>query len=416
MNEPITQGWQVRLYPNREQAARLELWANHARGAWNRLLGEVVRRYEADGTFLWKKDLQKLAVAWKHEPETEWLAELPAHALLDVCARLDKALHRMLIERKAGRQCGFPRFKKKRWGEGSVYFVNQNTRFDPGGRRVRLPKLGTVKLRGGTAPTGRLMGCRAVRDGDRWLLSAQFECAASQPLPATGTRLGIDTGLRSLVTTYDGAAFESVTPPRPLRAALRRLARAQRVLARRQRHSARREAQVKRVAALYRKVRCRRHDHLHKVSHRLTAKADVLVVETLNIRAMARSLNLGRSVADVAPGSLLRFVAYKAAWRGRELIAAPAHYPSTRKCHGCGALHDMPLGKRVMSCGCGVRIDRDENAAVNLYRYPEEPGNRARQGATRGETGSAAAGASPASDPAAEPRIPTAVRNDHESQ
>jgi putative transposase len=414
--EPITRGWQARLYPNREQDRLLSLWANHARGAWNKLLGEVVTRYEADQTFLWKADLQKLAVAWKHEPETAWLAELPAHTLLEVCGRLDKALRRMLSERKAGRQCGFPRFKKKRWGEGSVYFVNQNTRLSPDGRHVRLPKLGTARTRGGRPPAGRLLGSRATRDGDRWLLSAQIECPAPEPMAATGARIGVDAGLRSLVTTYDGAAFETVKPPRPLKAALRRLAKAQRIMARRQKGSARRGAQVKRVAALHRKVRCRRHDHLHQVSHRLTAKADVIVVETLDVRAMAQTPFLGQQVADVAIGSLLRFVAYKAAWRGRELIAVPSTYPSTRTCSGCGTLHDMPLGKRRLSCGCGVRMNRDENAALNLYRYPEEPGNLAHQGGTRVETGSAVGGVSLRSDPAIETRMLDSAVIDHESQ
>ncbi len=114
---------------------------------------------------------------------------------------------------------------------------------------------------------------------------------------------------------------------------------------------------------------------------------------------MAQAPYLGQQVADVAPGSLLRFVAYKAAWRGRELIAVPAEYPSTRTCSGCGSLHDMPLGRRMLSCGCGVRMGRDENAAVNLYRYPEEPGNRTREGATRGETGSCGGGRKPVVGP-----------------
>ncbi len=78
----------------------------------------------------------------------------------------------MLSERKAGRHCGFPRFKKKRWGEGGVYFVNQATTLARNGRTAKLPKLGSVRMRGGSVPEGRLLGSRAVRDGDRWLLAA----------------------------------------------------------------------------------------------------------------------------------------------------------------------------------------------------------------------------------------------------
>jgi putative transposase len=402
---PITRGWKARLYPNAAQRRSLDLWGNHARGIWNRLLGAVVRQYEADGTFLWKTDLQKIVVAWKGEPDTAWMAELPAHAALDVCARLDKALKRMLSERKAGRQCGFPRFKKKRWGEGSVYFVNQATRLAPDGRTAKLPKLGTMRMRGGKVPIGRLLGSRAVRDGDKWMLAAQVECVRPASLPSTGARIGIDAGLRNLVTTFDGESFDQVVAPRPLRKALRRLRKAQRRLSRRQKTSARRRAQVKRVASLHRVVRCRRLDHLHKVSHRLTAKADAIVVETLDVRGITRTKRLGRLAADAAIGTLLQFVSYKADWRGRTLIEASATFPSTSMCCRCGTMNDMPLGKRLMSCGCGNRMDRDDNAAVNLYWYPEEPGNRTRKGATRGETGDQVAGFGLLPAPVVEPRM-----------
>lgn len=403
----ITRGWQGRLYPTKAQAASLDLWANHARGIWNRLLAAVVKQHEADGTFLWKNGLARLVVSWKREPDTAWMAELPAHAALDVCARLDQALRRMLSERKAGRQCGFPRLKKKRCGEGSVYFVNQTTKLAPSGQKVRLPKLGTVRLRGGTLPSGKLMGSRAVRDGGRWLLSAQLECAAPEPLPATGVRVGIDAGLRNIVTVFDGQDFEQVRAPRLLRKALRRLRRAQRRLSARKKGSARRRTQVRVVAELHRRVRLRRMDHLHKLSHRLTTKADVLVVEDLDVRSIARSPFLGQLADDASMGHLLRLLAYKAEWRGRQLIRADRYFPSTGTCCRCGALNDMPLSQRRQSCDCGNDMDRDENAAVNLYWYPEGPGNRGGDAPTRGETGRQAAGASPRPVPVAEPRMRT---------
>ena len=409
IDNAIGRGWRAQLRPNREQARLLDLWANHTRGVWNRLLGAVVARYEADGTFLWKRDLQKLVVVWKHEPDTAWMAELPAHALLEVCNRLDKALRRMLSERKAGRMCGFPRFRKKRWGEGGVYFVNQTTRLAPDGRSARLPKLGLVKLRGGALPPGRLLGSRAMRDGDGWALAAQLECPRPAPLPATNVRLGIDSGLHNQVTTFDGEAFDTVKPPKPLHKALRRLRRAQRKLSRRKKGSARRQAQVKRVAELHRKVRCQRADFTHKLSHQLIAKADALVVETLDIRAMATNRRLGRLVADVAMGTLLRQLAYKADWRGRSLLEADRYFPSTRMCCGSGALNDVPLGNRRMACGCGNTMDRDENAAVNLYWYPEEPGNRGGDAPTRGKIGRQVAGASLRPVPVAEPRMLASV-------
>jgi putative transposase len=367
----ITVGWTARLYPTKAQRTRLELWANHARGVWNRLVAAEKAQYEKDGTFLWKRELQALVVKWKHEPETAWMNELPAHALLDVCDRLDKALRKM----KSGAR--FPRFKKKRWGQGMVYFVNQATKLSEG--RIRLPKLGSVRLRGGDAPDGKLMGSRAIRDGDRWQLSAQFECADPEPLPPTDIRVGIDVGLRNIVTTFDGTETKREKAPRPLRKSLKRLRRAQRCLARRQKHSQRRAAQVRRVAAIHRKVRCKRSDFLHKLSDRLTTKADHLVVEDIDVRSIGRTRFLGLLAADAALGELLRQIAYKAQWRGRTLTIAERGFASTATCSQCGAVHSMPLGKLRMECSCGNRSHRDDNAAINLYWYPKELGEPRQQ-------------------------------------
>ena len=112
--------------------------------------------YDANGKFIWKRELQKLAVAMKREPGREFLADLPAHAVLKVVADLDGALRKMVRDRKAGRECGFPKSKKRFVREAGIYCVNQNTEI--GERSVKLPKLGAVRMRGGCGPEGRLLG------------------------------------------------------------------------------------------------------------------------------------------------------------------------------------------------------------------------------------------------------------------
>ena len=288
LSEHIVRGWQARLYPAREQSVRLNQWAGSLR-------------------FLWKRELQPIAVGMKRQPGLEWLADLPAHAVLDTVARMDGALRRMVKLRAAGKQCGFPRPKKKFVNESGIYLVGQAT--SVAARAATLPKLGCVKLRGGDAPDGRLLAARAWRDGERWMLSAQFECARPEPLPATGVTVGVDLGVATLMTAFDETGFEEVAAPKHLRKGLKRLRRAQRALSRRKKGSARRRVQARRVGAIHRKVRDRRNDLLHQVSHRLTTKADVLKVETLNVRGMARNRHLALSVADAGMARLVTFCA-----------------------------------------------------------------------------------------------------------
>jgi putative transposase len=383
----IMRGYSARLYPSREQESRLHGWAGSVRFVWNRLLDAQRERYAASGTFIWRSELQTRVVGMK--ATHEWLKEVPAHALLQIAADLDRAVRKMIRDRKAGLQCGFPRYKKRFVREASIYCVNQRTSIDDNLRVVRLPKIGRVHCRGLRAINGRVLGARIVRDGKRWTLAVQAEESSPAPLPPSDTIVAIDLGVKRLATVFDGEKFLHVDAPRPLRKAERLLKRRQRRLSKRIKGSARRRAQVQRVAAVHRKVRNRRKEMVHQLTHRLTAKAGVVVVENLNVKGLASGM-LAKSVRDAAFGAIFRTLAYKAAWRGRELVKVDRFFPSSQACSGCGEAHAemKKLSRRTLRCDCGTIMDRDENAAVNLYEwYRGERGNRAGTSPTRGETG-----------------------------
>lgn len=389
----IVEGFTARLYPTKDQALRLNQWAGSLRFLWNRLLDAEKAEYAATGKFIWKKQLQPIAVGMKRQPGVEWLADLPAHAVLDTSARMDGALRRMVNERKAGRTCGFPKAKKKFVNEAGIYCVGQASEVRE--HEVTLPKLGTVKMRGGTVPEGRLLAARVSRDGARWMLSAQFECARPAPMELTGTTVAVDLGVGTLVASFNGSGFAEVAAPQHLRKAQKRLRRLQRSLSRRKKGSARRRAQARRVGVMRRKLRDRRKEVLHQISHRLTAKADVLKVEMLNVRGMAQNQHLALSVADDGMSRLVTLCEYKADWRGREVIKVDPWFPSSQRCCLCHALHRemRNLKVREMVCDCGNVMGRDRNAALNIYEvniydwYPEDRENRDRKVATRMEMG-----------------------------
>jgi putative transposase len=165
--------------------------------------------------------------------------------------------------------------------------------------------------------------------------------------------------------------------------------RAQRALSRRKKGSARRRASARRVGVIHRKVRERRKDLLHQLSHRLTAKAGVIKVETLNVKGMARNRHLALSVADAGMARLASFLAYKADWRGRRIVGCDPWFPASLACCICGVLHPemRKLSVRTLRCDCGNVMDRDHNAAANLYWYSEERRNRAGNGPTCAEMG-----------------------------
>jgi putative transposase len=179
--------------------------------------------------------------------------------------------------------------------------------------------------------------------------------------------VGVDLGLSSFAALSDGTKID---PPKPLAKKLRLLKRRSKQLSRKQKGSNNSEKAALRLARLHRKIKNLRWDFLHKFTTWLARTKPVIVVEDLSVRGLSRGW-LSRSVADVGWGTFLRMLEYKAKWYGATLIVAPRSFPSTRLCSRCGHLNGkMPLSQRVFRCeACGLEMDRDLNAALNLKAY-----------------------------------------------
>lgn len=326
----IQRAIQIRLYPSRAQAHDFRRFQGGLRRLWNDMLAASRAQRDATGKFMSRRALQDFAVAWKRRPETVWGAELPAHSVLQISADMHRAFVNFYEKRAR-----FPRFRGKQHRQFSIYAVNQQTQFDDS--RVKLPKVGAMRWRGGALPEGRLLSARIWRDaGDRWMLSAVFECAPPAAPEPEVARVGIDMGVATLATIFDGGAITTIKAGRRLRKAERRLRRAQRVLSRRCKGSGRRERAKGRVAAIHRKVRCQRKDIAHQATGRIVRRAGAIVVESLNVKGMARNRGLAKSVADAAMSAFLGQLRYKAAWLGREMIEADLWFASTQTCSECG--------------------------------------------------------------------------------
>lgn len=165
-----------------------------------------------------------------------------------------------------------------------------------------------------------------------------------------------------------------IEPPRALRKNLAKLRRLDRELARKQRGSANREKAKLRRARLYYRITCQRQEMLHQLSSKLARTKRVIVLEDLHLRGMQRNKHLALSVGDAGMGELRRQLTYESAWYGSTLVIADRFFPSSKLCSGCGTIKDtLSLNERVYFCDvCGLSLDRDENAAINLRRLAEQ--------------------------------------------
>ena len=186
----------------------------------------------------------------------------------------------------------------------------------------------------------------------------------------------MDVGVKSLavVADVDGVVLAQVTGVKSLRHAQQRLRAANQALARTKPGSGGRRKAKNRLTRLHARIGNLRATAAHRLSKQLATGLTSLTVEDLNVAGMIANHSLARALSDAGFGDLGRLLAYKAAWYGCQLTVADRWYPSSKTCSGCGQLKpDLTLADRTYRCAvCGLSLDRDVNAAVNLARWPAQ--------------------------------------------
>lgn len=272
--------------------------------------------------------------------------------------------------RRKGRRVGFPRFRSKDRATPRFAYTTGSYGLIPGDpRALRLPRIGRVHCMENVAKRvgdGRVLRMTVSRHAGRWHASLTVERA--DPAPATppkGGTVGIDLGVRTLATLSDGAVIAN---PHALRGSEHRLRRVQKALSRRTRGSNRRRRTRERVARLHARVANQRRDLLHMLTTRLASIYSDISIEDLNVAGMVRNHRLAKAVEDASFHELRRQLEYKTTRTGARLHVVDRWYPSSRTCSDCGRVKaKLSLDERVYHCdGCGLVIDRDLNAAINI--------------------------------------------------
>jgi putative transposase len=257
-----------------------------------------------------------------------------------------------------------PVFKRKNKDRQSFYVAND--KFALAGKTVRLPVIGGVRMRETLRFAGKIASARVVEECGRWFLCVSVDVGEAA-WPRTGDGIiGVDLGIAALATLSTG---EQVENPKPLHKAQERLRRANRKLARRQKGSKNRNKQRRIVAKIHRRIRNIRRDVLHQLTSRLCKNHATVAIEDLNASGMAKNHRLAQALNDASFGLFRTFLTYKAKLYGNRIVVADRFYPSSKTCSVCGLVKDqLLLGERTFHCECGLRIDRDLNAARNLVK------------------------------------------------
>jgi len=307
--------------------------------------------------------MSKFLTQWKQEKPD--LYDTHSQCLGDAVSRVDLAFKAFFRRVKKGDIPGYPRFKGSD-GYSSITYSQSGYKIVD--NRLKLSKIGSVRIKKHREIEGVIKSVNIRRVGAKWY--AAFSCEITQPVLLTKVEavVGIDVGLASFATLSNG---EKIDNPRFFRSEEKKLAKAQRRLIKAIKGSIDRKKQKKKVTNIHTKIANKRKDFAHKLSRKLVNQYQVIVFEKLDIKNMMDDHTevfghkLNKSISDVAWNQFMNFTSYKAGYAGRTVVFVNPRNTS-KMCSRCGQIVDKDLSCRVHSCSCGLVLDRDHNASINI--------------------------------------------------
>jgi putative transposase len=263
----------------------------------------------------------------------------------------------------------YPQFKKK--GKSRDSFTLTNDQFALNACRIRIPNLGSVRMRETLRFSGKILFATISRTADQWFASITVDTDQNHLPPAENQGVvGVDLGVSALATLSTGEVVTGAKPHKALLSCLQRLSRS---LSRKVKGSANRDKAKRKLAKLHARIANIRKDTLHQLTTDLTCRFALISIENLNVSGMVKNRYLSRAISDMGFFEFRRQLEYKAEMRGALVVVADRFFASSKTCSNpaCGhKLDKLPLSVREWTCPCcGTVHDREVNAAINLADY-----------------------------------------------
>lgn len=371
----MIKSYKVKLHPTREQEQKLWQSAGVARWAYNWTLGMQKENYESAGKFIQDSELGKKITQAKKAEEFKWLndvsAQIPKQAVKDAC---------LAYKRFFKNQAKFPKLKSKKHSVPSFYQRYDKLKYK--NKRVVLEKIGWVKT-AEALPKGEYKNPRVKHDGLSWFLSVAIETEQLIKCKITSEPIGIDLGVKNLAVISTGEVVKNINKTKEVRRLAGKLKRLQRQASRhyeklkkqggenRYKKTSNLLKLEKYILQIHKRLKNIRINHIHQSTSSLVkANPEYIVVEDLNVSGMIRNRHLAKAIQEQKLYEFRRQIEYKCQWHEVRLIIADRFFPSSKLCSQCGQTKkDLKLSNRLYNCACGLRIDRDLNASINLREY-----------------------------------------------
>ena len=360
--------FKYRLRPTKKQERILLAHTEECRLLYNQLVCARVQAWEKQKHSLSRYDQIKTIPLMKKQRSE--FGQVYSQVLQQVAVRVDLAF-KMFFHRvkKKGEKAGFPRYKGQNRYDSITYPQFSNgCRLDKKG--LRLGKIGCIRIVQHRPIEGTPKACTITRTATgKWFASIPCDLGDA-PISGQGERpdVGIDVGLEKFATLSTG---EEIPNPRFFRQEEKALAKAQRKwdkVKKRKQSDPIREKRRKVVARVHERIRNKRHNSAHQIARKLVNRFSMIAIEDLSVNCMVHNKYLSKSISDAAWSIFQDCLAYKAEEAGSKVIPVDPAYTS-QDCSRCGHRLKKLLSNRRHRCPCcGVDMDRDLNAAINILR------------------------------------------------
>ncbi|MBK3493872.1 transposase [Viridibacillus sp. YIM B01967] len=363
----------IRLRPTPEQESALWKSTGTARWVYNWSLARQEENHKKGNKFISDNDLRKEITQIKKQDDFIWLGEVSNNvakqAVKDACDAYKKFFKGLADK---------PRFKSRKKSKPSFYNDNLKLKSKPN-KLVLIEKIGWVKTSEQLSIDIKYMNPRVGFDGKYWYLTVGIEQEVVKP-ELTDVVVGIDLGVKDLAICSDGKVFKNINKTQAVRKTEKQLRRLQRRASRKYEMNKEGNRFVKtsnlikiekQIRHLHRRLTSIRDNYIHQTTNTIVkTKPCKVVMEDLNVSGMMKNRHLSKAIQKQKWYEFIRQMKYKCEKNGIEFMQVSRFYPSSKMCSNCGDIKsDLKLSDRLYSCECGLEIDRDLNATLNLANY-----------------------------------------------
>ena len=365
-----------------EQKIQVNKTIGTERFIYNEYIKYNQEQYKSNNKFVSAFDFSKYInnVYLPNNPDKKWIKDVSSKSVKQAMIYGEKAFKKFFKGLSA-----FPVFKKKGKNELGAYFVKNNkTDFEFYRYKIKIPTLKFVRVKEyGYIPKNAIIKSGTItKIADRYFLSLVMEVDDIVKTENKNIKgLGVDLGIKDTAICSNGMVFKNINKTKKVKKLKKKLKREQRKMSRSVEYSKSKKIKLKecknfnkkklKVQKLFYRLNCIRDDYNNKIVDEITrAKVKYITIENLKVSNMMKNKHLSKAIQEQNFYAIRTKLINKCKERNIELRLVDTFYPSSKTCSCCGSVKkDLKLNDRIYKCcNCGLEIDRDYNASINLEK------------------------------------------------